>query len=140
MMAPVETIASTMLLPNEIDDNVLEARGEKRAGQAKNDRAIFIAQHRVVNLRGASEIARGKRHLAHRFDERDDVVFLDVDVLDNFNKQIGFFRFHDGLCLRHPGRQGPLACSVSITQYANVSNDHGPFASLKMSESALSSK
>ena len=46
------------VVSDKIDDHILEAGGEERASQAKNDRAIFFAQHGVVNFRGAAEVAR----------------------------------------------------------------------------------
>jgi hypothetical protein len=49
----------------------------------------------IINLGGPAEVARGEGHFAHGFDEWHDVVLFDVDVLDNFNKKIGFFWFHD---------------------------------------------
>ena len=70
---------------DEIDNDLFQAGGKDRAGQAKNDRAIFVAQHHVIDLRGPAEIARRECHLAHRLDEWDDIVFFDVDLLDDFN-------------------------------------------------------
>ena len=82
------------VVPDKVDNHIFQPGGEKRTGQTENDRAIFIAQHRFVNLRGAAKIAGRERHFAHRFNQRHDVVLLDVDVLDYFDKKIGFLRFH----------------------------------------------
>ena len=79
---------------DQVDHDLLQSCGDKRAGETEDNCAIFFLQHLVVNLRGTPEVARGKRHLAHRLDQRDDVVLLDVDVLDDFNQEIGFLRFH----------------------------------------------
>ena len=84
---------------HQVHQHLLQARGNERAGEAHDDGAILVAQHIVEDVRGAAKIAGGKRHFAHRFDERDDVVLFDVDVFDNIDEEVGFFRFHKLLAL-----------------------------------------
>ena len=41
-----------------------------------------VAEHAVVDVGGAGEVARAVGHVLHGVDQRHDVVLLDVDVLD----------------------------------------------------------
>ena len=106
-------------MADKIDNHIFQAGGKNGTGQAENDRAIFLAEHRVVNLCGPAEIARGEGHLAHRFDQWDDVVLFDIDVLDNFDEEIGFFRFHIAVI---PNGVRDLTYEVLVTQLLSVIN------------------
>ena len=94
MLAPVETIASTMLLRIMSTKTFFRPALMSEPARQRMTPHSFVAEHAVVDVGGAAEVAGREGHLAHRFNQRHDVVLLDVDVLDDFDKQIGFFRFH----------------------------------------------
>jgi hypothetical protein len=81
---------------DQVDDDLFQVGGNERPGQAKHDCAVFVLQHLIVDLRSPAKIARRKGHLAHRINEWDDVVLLDVDVLHHIDEEIGFLWFHNG--------------------------------------------
>jgi hypothetical protein len=41
----------------------------------------------VVDFGSTTEIAGGERHLAHRVDERNHIMFLDVDMFDFLDEE-----------------------------------------------------
>ena len=56
-----------------------------------------ILEHRVVDLGGATEVAAGEAHLAHRIDDRAGIELGDVDVLDRRREKLGLARVVDAL-------------------------------------------
>ena len=88
MVAPVATIASTMLLRHQVGIEVHAAAGRGRAGDHQQDRAVRVGQHLVVDVGRAGEVAAGEAHLAHRLDDRARVEAGDVDMLDFARQQL----------------------------------------------------
>src|SRR5256885_2338559 len=70
----------------QVDEDFFQPGGDERAGQAEDDAAVFVFEHAVVDVGRPGEVARGEGHVLHGFDEGDDVVPGDVDVLDVFLK------------------------------------------------------
>ena len=70
------------VVADEVDEDLLQAGGDERAGEAEDDAAVGVAEHHVVDGGGAGSVARGVGHVGHGVDQGDDVVLLDVDVLD----------------------------------------------------------
>src|SRR6185437_998095 len=70
------------VVAHEVDDDLLQARRDERAGEAKDDAAVGIAQHHVINVGRTREIARAVGHRSHRVHQRHNVVLGDVDVLN----------------------------------------------------------
>ena len=65
---------------------------DQRAGQAEDDAALVVAEHAVVDLGRAGQVAGRKGHVAHGLDQRHHVVPRDVDVLDFLDEQFLFGR------------------------------------------------
>ena len=70
------------VIANQIGEDALQSRADKRTRQAQDHAAVAIAQHHVVNRRRAMQVARAVRHLPHRLDDRHDAVARDIDVFD----------------------------------------------------------
>ena len=70
------------VVADEVDEDLLEAGGDERAGEAEDDAAVGVAEHHVVDIGGAVGVTRGVGHIAHGIDDWDYVVLLDVEVLD----------------------------------------------------------
>src|SRR5437667_9528409 len=65
-----------------VHEDFFQAGGDEGAGEAEDDAAIFVLEHAVVDVGRAGEVAGGEGHVVHGFDQGNDVVFGDVDVLD----------------------------------------------------------
>ncbi len=81
------------VVAHEVDDDLLQAGGDERAGEAEDDAAVGVAEHHLVDGGGAGGVARAEGHRLHGVDQRDNVVLLDVDVLDGLGEEF-FFRRH----------------------------------------------
>ena len=57
MFAPVLTIAVDHPVADHVDENLLQARADQRAGQAEDDAALAVAEHAVVDLGRAGQVA-----------------------------------------------------------------------------------
>jgi len=87
MLAPVDTIASTMLLRIRSTKSFCQTGRNKRAGEAQNHAAVRVAQHHLVDGGGAGGIARGISHRGHGVDQGNDVVSSDINVLNGRSEQ-----------------------------------------------------
>ena len=72
MFAPVLTIASTMLLRIMSTKTFFRPGADQRAGQAEDHAALLVAEHAVVDVGGAGQVAGAEGHVLHRLDERHD--------------------------------------------------------------------
>ena len=81
------------VVADHVDEDLLQPRGDQRAGQAEDDAALIVAEHPVVDVGGAGGIARSVGHRGHRVDERDDVVGGDINVADRGGEEL-FFSWH----------------------------------------------
>jgi len=70
------------VVADEVDDDLLQACGDERSGEAEDDAALGVTQHHLVDGGGTGEVARRVGHGVHGIDQCDNVVLLDVDVLD----------------------------------------------------------
>jgi hypothetical protein len=89
------------IVAQHVHEDFFQPGADERSGQAEDDAALAIAQHAVVNIRGAVQVARGEGHLLHRIDQRDDAAVLgDVEMLDRAVEEFllarssGLLRFH----------------------------------------------
>jgi hypothetical protein len=73
-------------------EDLLQAGGDERAGEAQDDAALGVAEHHVVDGGGAGGVTRGVGHVGHRVHQRDDVVGGDIDVLDGGDEEFLFSR------------------------------------------------
>ena len=80
---------------DEVEDNALQTSRKDRPSQNKNNAAIVVRQHHFIDLRSTVQVARGKCHVTHRLDQRDDLVLFDVQMDDCFLEKIGFGPRHD---------------------------------------------
>ena len=71
---------------DHVDEHLLQAGADQRAGQAENDAALVVAQHAVVDVGRPGQIAGRIGHVPHRLDQRHHVVPGDVDVLDGLGQ------------------------------------------------------
>ncbi len=70
------------VVADHVDEDLLQAGADERAGQAKDHAALGVAEHAVVDVGGAMQVAGAERHVLHGIDEGDDIVLGDVDMLD----------------------------------------------------------
>jgi hypothetical protein len=80
------------VVPDQVDDDLLQAGGDQRSGETEDDAAVGIAKHHLVNRGGAGGIARTEGHRLHGIDQSDYVVLLDIDVLDGLGEEFLFRR------------------------------------------------
>ena len=80
------------VVADEVDEDLLEAGGDERAGEAEDDAAVGVAEHHVVDVGGAVGVTRGVGHVGHGVDQGHDVVLLDVEVLDGALEEFFFCR------------------------------------------------
>jgi hypothetical protein len=85
MLAPVET--------DQVDEDLLQAGGDERAGQAQDDAAVGVAQHHVVDAGRAVGVTRRVGQVRHRLHQGDNVVLRDIDMLNGAREKF-FFRRH----------------------------------------------
>ena len=78
------------VVADEVDEELLQAGGDERAGEAEDDAAVSVAEHHVVDGGGAGGVTRGVGHVAHGVDQGDDVVAGDVEVLDGAGEELFF--------------------------------------------------
>ena len=71
----------------KVGEDALEPGADERPGQAKEDRAIGIAEHAVQDASGSGQLPRAIGQMPHIFHQRHHVVSLDVDMFD-FPRQI----------------------------------------------------
>lgn len=82
------------VVADQVNEDLLEAGGDERAGEAEDDAAVLVLEHHLVDLGGAVQVTRRVGHVCHGVDQRNDVVLLDVDVLDRGSENL-FFRRHN---------------------------------------------
>jgi hypothetical protein len=70
------------LVADHVDEHLLEAGADQRAGEADDHAAVGVAEHPVVDVGRPGQVAGRKGERLHRLDQRHHVVLLDVDVLD----------------------------------------------------------
>ena len=90
MFAPGGDDGVDHVVADEIDDDLLQAGGDERAGEAEDDAAFGVGEHHVVDGGGSVQVARRVGHMSHRVYIGHDVVLGDVDVLDGGFKEFGF--------------------------------------------------
>ena len=72
------------VVADQVGEDLLQSGADERAGQAENDAAFLVAQHAVIDIGGAGQVAAGKSHPLHRVHHRNDVVVGNADMLDCF--------------------------------------------------------
>ena len=82
------------VVAHQVDDDLLQAGRDQRAGEAKNHAAVGVAQHHVVDVGRTRQIARAVGHRSHRVHQRHNVVLGDVDVLNRLVEEF-FFSSHN---------------------------------------------
>jgi hypothetical protein len=70
------------VVPQKVDNNLLQAGAHQRPRQAEDHAALLIAQHALINKRSPGKVTGGVGHVLHRIYQRDHIVLLDVDMLD----------------------------------------------------------
>src|SRR6185437_5716112 len=66
----------------QVDDDLLQAGRDERAGEAEDDAALGVAEHHVIDVGRTRKIARAVGHRSHRVHQRHNVVLGDIDVLN----------------------------------------------------------
>ncbi len=82
------------VVADEVDENLLQAGADQRAGKAENDAAFLIAKHALVDGSCPVEVTGAEGHVLHGVDESNDVVLLDIDVLNGVLEEF-LFRRHN---------------------------------------------
>ena len=62
------------VVADQVGEDLLEAGADQRAGQAEDDAAVLVAEHAVVDVGGAGQVAGGEGHVPHGVDQRHDVM------------------------------------------------------------------
>ncbi len=70
------------VVADELDNNLLHAGGDQGTSQAKDHAALGVAQHHVIQLCRARQVARAERQVGHRVHQGHDVQLRDIDRLD----------------------------------------------------------
>ena len=91
------------VVANEVDEDLLQAGGDKGAREAEDHAAVLIAQHALVDGSRPGEVTGAVGHRLHGVDEGHDVVLLDIDVANGRIQEV-VFRRHSNL--RIAGRNG----------------------------------
>ena len=95
------------VVADQVDEHLLQAGRDQRAGEAEDHAALAVGEHPVVDFGGPGQVAGRKRHPAHLPDQRSDVFSLDVDMLDPTGQQLCLGRTigttHDGKPSRKRG-------------------------------------
>src|SRR5690606_6521419 len=82
---------------HHLHDHLLQAGADQRAGQAEHDAAVLVAQHHLVDRRGARRVARLERHVRPGVHQRPGIEGIERDVLDALLEELAL------VCLLHHG-------------------------------------
>ena len=81
------------VVPDQVDENLLQPCTDQRTGKAQDDPALFIAQHALINRSCPGKVTGAVRHVLHRIHKRDHIMLLDINMLNRLLQKV-FFRSH----------------------------------------------
>ncbi len=68
--------------PNHVGEDPFQSRADKRARETQDHAAVAVAEHPIINLRRAMQVAGAICHLSHRIDNRHHALARNIDVFN----------------------------------------------------------
>ena len=106
MLAPVRDDGVDHVVADEVDEDLLQAGGDERAGEAEDDAAVLVAEHALVDGGSPGKVTGAVGHGVHGVDQSDNIVLLDIDVADRMRQELFFRRHNEPRIAGQNGRLG----------------------------------